>query len=148
MATKSKTEDLYNANDGLFGRDGGPYLDEEQRRTQEVVNARREDREPDFDNLPLAPGINAVRIAELAQAHTTFRLAGQEGFDVTKPSAEPVGKAPVGPVTDSEKENDKKVKNEQEAVKASANPSKASTTTSDDIVFDDDSVVAKASDKK
>lgn len=147
MTTKAKTEDLFNANDGLFGRDGGPYLDEEQRRTQEVVNARREDREPDFDNLPLTPGINAVRLAELAQSNTTFRLAGQEGFDVTKPSAEPVGKAPVGPVTDSEKENDAKVKSEQEATKDAPNVSKAAATTTDDVVFDDDSVVAKAAKK-
>lgn len=93
MANKPKTVDLYNANDGLFGRDGGPYLDQEQRRAQEVVNAKREEREPDFDNLPLTPGIAAVRLVELVQGHTSFRLAGQEELDVTKVTAEPVGKA-------------------------------------------------------
>lgn len=47
---------LYNANDGLTGRDGGPYLDVEEDRRAEVVRARIEKREPDLDNPPASAG--------------------------------------------------------------------------------------------
>lgn len=90
--TDTEVVDLYNINDGLFGRDGGPYLDQEQQRAQEVVNARREGRQPEFDNLPLTSGIVPVRLGELAQSHAMFRIAGQEALEGESVLAEPVTK--------------------------------------------------------
>lgn len=40
---------LYNVNDGLTGRDGGPYLDEVEAREAEIRRAQREGRKPDLD---------------------------------------------------------------------------------------------------
>lgn len=42
---------LFNPNQGLFGRQGGPFLDDVQRKQQEETRAYREGREPDFDNM-------------------------------------------------------------------------------------------------
>jgi hypothetical protein len=62
---------VYNVNDALIGRNGGPYLDEELAKEQEVRNARAEGREPDFSNLAAAPspGIQLVTEQELLLAH-------------------------------------------------------------------------------
>lgn len=55
---------VYNVNDGLVGRNGGPYLDEELAKRAEELNARREDRKPNYDPKHLKtvshPGINLV----------------------------------------------------------------------------------------
>lgn len=61
MAEK-KTEDVkfYNAQDGIRGRDGGPYADEEDARNRETQRARGEDREPDYDNLQPTVGNQLV----------------------------------------------------------------------------------------
>lgn len=61
MAEK-KTEDVkfYNAQDGIRGRDGGPYADEEDARQREVARARGEGREPDFENLQPTVGQQLV----------------------------------------------------------------------------------------
>lgn len=56
---------LYVATEGADGRDGGPYLDREQRREQELINARREGREPDFKNPALAPSTVLVTETQL-----------------------------------------------------------------------------------
>lgn len=48
---------LYNANDGLTGRGGGPYLDELEAEQAEVRRAKVEGREPDLDNPPATAGI-------------------------------------------------------------------------------------------
>ena len=53
-------QNLYNANDGLTGRDGGPYLDLEEARVAEVKRATIEGREPDFENMPASAGIQLV----------------------------------------------------------------------------------------
>src|SRR5690349_12453843 len=47
---------LFNANDGLSGRDSGPYLDLEEAREAEVRRARVENRKPDLDNPPASAG--------------------------------------------------------------------------------------------
>lgn len=62
---------VYNVNDGLVGRNGGPYLDEELAKEQEVRNARQEGREPDFSNLAAAPspGIQLVTQEQLLRAN-------------------------------------------------------------------------------
>lgn len=56
---------LYNPHDGLTGRDGGPYLDQEERRLAEIVRAAKEDRKPDFDSAPAVAGTPLVTSAEL-----------------------------------------------------------------------------------
>lgn len=53
----ASTTPLFNPNDGLVGRDGGPYLDQEEARIAEERRARIEGREPDFDNPPATAGI-------------------------------------------------------------------------------------------
>lgn len=58
--------DLFNPHAGLTGRDGGPYLDQEERRLAEVRRAAIEDREPDFDNAPATAGTPLVTAGELA----------------------------------------------------------------------------------
>lgn len=56
---------LFNPHDGLTGRDGGPYLDQEERRLAEIVRSGKEDREPDFENAPATAGTPLVTAAEL-----------------------------------------------------------------------------------
>lgn len=51
---------LYNPHNGLTGRDGGPYLDQEERRLAEIVRAGKEGREPDFENAPATAGTPLV----------------------------------------------------------------------------------------
>ncbi len=54
MPEGNKAEDtaIWNAQDGVRGRDGGPYADEVDARQREVNRARAEGREPDLDNPP------------------------------------------------------------------------------------------------
>lgn len=77
--------DLYNPHNGLTGRDGGPYLDQEERRLAEIVRSAKEEREPDFDNAPATAGTPLVTAATLvnmanpasnpSQANTADSLA-------------------------------------------------------------------------
>lgn len=59
-----KDLNLYDVNNGVRGRDGGPYLDDEQKMRAETVRAKVEGREPDYDN-PGATAGTQLRIAEL-----------------------------------------------------------------------------------
>lgn len=56
---------LYNANDGVTGRDGGPYLDEVEAREAEKRRAVVEGREPDLDNPPATAGIQLNTAAQM-----------------------------------------------------------------------------------
>lgn len=56
---------VYNPNDGLTGRDGGPYLDEVQTRAAEKRRAEIEGREPDYDNPPATAGIQLSTAAQI-----------------------------------------------------------------------------------
>lgn len=80
VASKNKKEEelpdtvpVYNVNDGLTGRNGGPYLDEELAKEQERRNALREGREPDYSDLTAAPhsGVQLVTADQLLVAHRT-----------------------------------------------------------------------------
>ncbi len=66
MADKIKTEDVefYNPHETLK-RDEGVYLDVVERIHAEEQRAVREDREPDFDNMPAGAGTPLVTLAEL-----------------------------------------------------------------------------------
>lgn len=59
---------LYDVNKG-FGRDGGPYMDEVDRRQAEVNRARVEGREPDLDNPPPIAGSQLVDAKTLVQQY-------------------------------------------------------------------------------
>lgn len=58
---------LYNANDGLTGRDGGPYLDLEQAKSSEIKRAVAEGREPNLVNPPADAGIVLVTAKKAMQ---------------------------------------------------------------------------------
>lgn len=64
-AEKADEVKFFNPNDGLFKRDGGPYLDEVQARQAEEIRAYREGREPDFENLQPHPGVPLVSEEQL-----------------------------------------------------------------------------------
>lgn len=69
---------LYNANDGLTGRDGGPYLDVEEDRRAEVVRARVENREPDLDNPPASAGTVLLTANQALQNAGVTNLPSQD----------------------------------------------------------------------
>lgn len=84
MTEKKQTEKaeevkLFNPNDGLFKRDGGPYLDEVQARQAEEIRAYREGREPDYDNLQPHPGVPLVSEEQLIRN----AIGRANGGDVT-----------------------------------------------------------------
>lgn len=89
--------DLYNINDGVYGRDGGPYLDVEQAKAEEVRRAAIEDREPDFTNL-VSVGAPLVTADQLIQQHNNTRISrqDQEKFtgEITAPVVATVEDAP------------------------------------------------------
>ena len=74
------TQQLFNPNDSITGRDGGPYLDEEETRVAEERRARIEGRKPNFDNPPATAGIPLVTSAELLSTATINNIPSQDGF--------------------------------------------------------------------
>ena len=74
------TQQLFNPNDSITGRDGGPYLDEEEARVAEERRARVEGRKPDFDNPPATAGIPLVTATELLSTATINNIPSQDGF--------------------------------------------------------------------
>lgn len=78
------TVPLFNANDGLTGRNGGPYLDEEQARADEVRRARVEGRKPNLDN----PGANAgIQLNTAAQMLHTLTVTSAPSMEVARAEA-------------------------------------------------------------
>lgn len=70
---------LYNANDGLTGRTGGPYLDIEQAKQAEIQRAKVEDREPNFDTMAASAGIQLVTAKHLI--NTVAGVNSPSNFD-------------------------------------------------------------------
>lgn len=68
---------LYNANDGLTGRDGGPYIDQVEARHAEDQRALVEGRDPDYDTMPLGPGVVYVTAAQLLASESVNNLPSQ-----------------------------------------------------------------------
>ena len=58
-------QSLYNPNDGITGRDGGPYLDEVQAHEAEKARAIVEGRKPDLENPPATAGIQLRSAAQI-----------------------------------------------------------------------------------
>lgn len=73
-----ETVDLYNPHSGLTGRDGGPYLDEEERRLAEVRRAAIEGREPDLDTPPASAGTPLVTAGELVAMANPASVPSQQ----------------------------------------------------------------------
>jgi len=69
---------LYNANDGVTGRDGGPYLDLVEVEQAEKRRAVVEDREPDFDNPPSTAGIQLNSAAQMLYTENVNNLPSQQ----------------------------------------------------------------------
>lgn len=79
------TVSLFNPHDGLTGRDGGPYLDEEERRLAEIRRAAVEDREPDFsyENIPASAGTPLVTAGELVRMANPASNPSMEAVDAS-----------------------------------------------------------------
>lgn len=73
------TQNLYNANDGLTGRSGGPYLDQEMAKAAEIRRAKAEDREPDLVNPPSGPETRLVTAEQILLATSVNNLPSEEG---------------------------------------------------------------------
>ena len=73
------TQKLYNANDGLTGRDGGPYLDREMAIAAEKRRAIVEGREPDLENPPVGNESRLVTAAQLIAGVGVNNLPSQFG---------------------------------------------------------------------
>ncbi len=73
------TQQLFNPNDSITGRDGGPYLDEEEAREAEIRRARVEGREPDLEKPPATAGIPLVTSSELLSIATINNIPSQDG---------------------------------------------------------------------
>ena len=69
--------DLFNPNDNVTGRDGGPYLDEVEARNAEARRAVVEKREPDFDNPPATAGIPLLTGGRIAHVNGVNNLPSQ-----------------------------------------------------------------------
>jgi hypothetical protein len=72
---------LFNPHDGLTGRDGGPYLDQEERRLAEIVRAAKEDREPDLESAPATAGTPLVTAGVLVAMANPASNPSQENAD-------------------------------------------------------------------
>lgn len=68
---------LYNANDGLTGRSGGPYLDQKEMEDAEVLRAKAEGRKPDLDNPPASAGVLLVTGSWLLANHGVNNLPSE-----------------------------------------------------------------------
>lgn len=78
---------LFNPNDNVTGRDGGPYLDEVEARSAESRRAVVEDREPDYDNPPATAGIPLLtggRVAPVVGVNNLPSQANQFNLSNTK----------------------------------------------------------------
>src|SRR5688572_23256095 len=64
---ETETREFFNPHQGVKGRDGGPYLDIEEREQAEIRRANREGREPDLDpaTMPAVAGTPLVTEGEL-----------------------------------------------------------------------------------
>lgn len=73
-----ETVKLYNTNDGVRGRDGGPYLDEVQARIAEDNRAYIEGRKPDYESLQPFVGVQLVTPDQLVQGYNNTLIAADE----------------------------------------------------------------------
>jgi hypothetical protein len=84
------TTDLYNANDGIHGRDGGPYLDQVEQLHWERHHAAREGNKPDLKNPRPYPGIVLRTASEQVANYNPLLIAGDDRRDNSDFTAKPV----------------------------------------------------------
>lgn len=109
------TKNLYNPHAGVTGRDGGPYLDEEERRLAEVRRAAIEKREPDFDKAPAVAGTPLVTAGQLVAMANPTSIPSQEQADPYSLAVDTLAKDESFPVdafserlaTDAEKDDNR-----------------------------------------
>lgn len=78
--------EFYNANDGLFGRNGGPYGDEIDMQTAEVQRAAREGRAPDFNNLSASPAVLLQNAGQQSANYNATLIAGDDRISLDRVS--------------------------------------------------------------
>lgn len=91
-------KNLYNALDGVAGRDGGPYLDQVEARKAETERARIEGREPDYDNMPATAGQPLVTAEQLLRLQGTSNIPSQENNNVQAEALDKFAKDDVFPI--------------------------------------------------
>ena len=75
---------LFNPNDGITGRNGGPYLDEVQAQQDEIRRAKVEQREPDLEN----PGPNAgIQLSTAAQMVAALTVTNNPSMEIARGEA-------------------------------------------------------------
>jgi hypothetical protein len=126
-------KNLYNALDGVAGRDGGPYLDQVEARKAEEVRARIEGRQPDYTNPPATAGQPLVTAEQLLRLQGTSNIPSQENNNVQAEALDKFAKDdifPINPHSVRESTNDEDIAVEAEAVEnrpqVPANPTAAS----------------------
>lgn len=72
---------LFNPNDGITGRDGGPYLDEVETVEAEKRRAVVENRKPNLTDPPASAGIQLATAAQMLSAVEVNRPSKQHTFD-------------------------------------------------------------------
>ena len=78
---------LYNANDGITGRDGGPYLDQVEAKHAEDHRAAVEGREPDYDTMGGYAGTVYLTAAQLLANESVNSLPSKFTNNDTKDEA-------------------------------------------------------------
>jgi len=135
VANSVKTEDVdfYNPHDTLK-RDEGIYLDAVERIAAEEVRAVREDREPDFDNMPAGTGTPLVTREELparplavgVESFTTLPVATESPDPADEDQVKAAQKANEGVREQVNEARLDRIKTESEAAKAAADTRLAS----------------------
>lgn len=136
---------LYNPNDGLTGRDGGPYLDQEEMRIAEERRAIVEGRKPDYKNLQPTAGIQLRTAADIIHHGVhNVNLPSQSANFNTRLETVVEGAAkdrdtPFAPLDKINKsEVDRQVKAEEERQNENDETEGTIDFTPDDDVFGDD----------
>ena len=106
--TKTETVKLYNVNDGVTGRDGGPYMDQVDAIQAEIQRAKVEGREPDLDNPPATAGQVLVTGSQLllnsnaipaSKQNTSVHLQEIEAKPAGEIEVEVIEQGPVWPLS-------------------------------------------------
>ena len=133
-----ETKNLFNPHQGLTGRDGGPYLDEEERRLAEIRRAVVEDREPDLENAPAVAGTPLVTAGQLVAMANPTSVPSQQQADPYSQVVDNLVKDenfPVNPVSSREVTDDEKAQAERE--KNGYNPADPTTVSTDEETLDE-----------
>lgn len=131
----AEEKNLFNPHDGLTGRDGGPYLDNEERRLAEIRRAAVEGREPEFEKAPATAGTPLVTAGQLVAMANPTSNPSQTEFDpgatavdkLAKDESFPVEAFSSRPVTDMEKEQEEREEKSDDHLANPANPTIVST---------------------